>query len=290
MRNKDLIENFDQFIVDLQEELICLKSAASFEGLKKMSGIISSLEMMNQKEIIPRLKNHIGIDNKEIGKQLERIFQPYFRSFSSDKELLEDLKTKSGNYFAQQKAYQLSHVRGIWKTRLNSDENLSPDVKAYFLGRLFIDNYETLPVVLRPVILYHWDKIENDERSFPRKTSKQYEFMTLHFSDSVFSQLSIDRDFNRIRNNLSHSKILFRENKIIYWDQNNSPGSNSPLSFYPFMETMTNLLVVFATDMDLRVLRMGREGNDEIFPLWMEYFENYVHWFVKNHNARSPNA
>lgn len=281
---------FDEFIDLLEKEELSLRNAGSFGGTNRLQDLIYRLEDSHERRFLDRVKVHIGMSNKSIREDVASILNPYFDSFSSNSELLHDLSTHTGGYFSFQKAYQLSHARGVWRHRIDRIDALSDDIKHYFLSRMFIDYYETLVMVLRPIRLMHWQAKhpEKQVEEFKELPSQQYKYFAESLGAKVLDKLQVHKQVSRIRNLISHSKVLFKEHDIYIWDMKSpahaaGPQIDLPLSIYPYMEMMMNLLVVYMTEIDLRLLRIALDRNESEFASWMEYFSNYVHWFVKNY-------
>ena len=280
-QNTDLIKDFGKFLPLLETELENLKKIGKFSEKGKVSEFVNRLKEMVNTKFIPQINKTIRLDPNIIKQELGKILDPYFDSFETKQELLADLKENSGAYFSFEKAYQMSHVRGVFTKNIDGSQMFSTDIQNYYLSRLFIDCYESLLVILRPVLLFHWGKEKKGEKFPTKRTSEQYRFLEKQFPQGPFKILQISEKYNELRNKFSHSKVLFREDKIIFWDLENAPSSISPLDVYPILQTMIDLLVIFTTEMDIRILRLAKPENDVIFQSWIEYFENYVYWFLK---------
>ena len=285
---------FSEFIDLLEQEEKLIRNAGSFSGVDRLPELIDRLKDSHERKFLDRVKTHIGMSKRSIQKDVAQILDPYFSSFASKDELLADLSEHTGDYFSFEKAYQLSHARGVWRYRIDQVDELSDDIKHYFLSRIFIDYYETLVMVLRPVRLMHWQKKKPGKsiKGFKELPSQQYRFFAEVLGAKVLEKVKVHEDVNRIRNLLSHSKVLFKEHDIFVWDMKSpalvaGPQLDLPLNIYPYMEMMMNLLVVYMTEIDLRILPIALEGDDTVYKRWMEYFSCYVHWFVKNYRDKT---
>lgn len=284
--SNEIIINYQEFMKELASELESLKRKKSFEGIEIMPDIIHKISEMQATKFIPRTATALRYESSALRDELNRFFNPYVEAFATPRELLLDIKKHSCNFFTMEKAYQLSHARGIWRSQIDEKVDIDKDIKNYFLGRIFTDYYEALPLILYPTLRYHWLLAGKEESKYPKTVFDQFKFLIKVLGSSAFGEVEIDADFRKLRNELSHSSVLFKENTIYVWEDDHEYKARSPLKVYPLMEVMMNLLVIYATEIDLRILRMAKPENNDLFPLWIQYFENYVHWFLKNFNSK----
>lgn len=282
----EIIINYQEFMRELSAELNALKAAGSFDGIKAMPDIIHKISEMQTTKFIPRTAATLRYEETALRDELNRFYNPYCSSFANAKDLLLDLKKYSCNFFTMEKAYQLSHARGIWRSQIETNDIIDKDIKNYFLSRIFTDYYEALPLILYPAMRFHWLQAGKDEDKYPKGIFEQYKFLIKFLGTSSFGEVEIDQEFRQLRNELSHSSVLFKKNQIYVWEEGHEPKNRSPLKVYPLMEVMMNLLVIYATEIDLRILSMAKPENNHFFKPWLEYFENYVHWFLKNFNSK----
>jgi hypothetical protein len=284
------IKDYDAFLKSLADELERLKQAGNFSGIKELPEIIQKIRDMQAVKFIPRVAEGLSLEEEDLHKELSAFFEPYWTNFTNEKELLEDLKKESGDFFGMRIAYQLSHARGTWKHKVKANKSIDRDIKRYFQSRVFSDCYETLPVLLYPVLRIHWMNAGKDESKFPEGVFGQYKFLIELLKTSSFKAIEIDEEFRKLRNDISHASVLFEGMEIFVWNDEDIPQKRSLFRMFPQMETMMDLLVIYATDLDLRILAMAQAGKDDIFAPWMEYFEIYVTWFHKNLGRPKPQA
>lgn len=282
------IKDYDVFLKSLADELVRLKKAGDFSGITELPDIIHKVRDMQAVKFIPRVAEGLSLEEEDLHQELKAFFEPYWANFATEKDLLEDLKKQSGDFFGMRIAYQLSHARGTWKHKVKTNKGIDRDIKRYFQSRVFSDCYETLPVLLYPVLRMHWINAGKEESKFPKGVFEQYKFLIELLKTSSFKAIEIDEEFRRLRNDISHASVLFEGREIYVWNDEDNPQKRSPLRMFPQMETMMDLLVIYATDLDLHILEMAHPGKDDIFKSWMEYFEIYVTWFHKNLGRPKP--
>lgn len=284
------IKDYDVFLKSLADELARLRQAGDFSGIVELPHIIQKVRDMQEVKFIPNVAKGLSLEEDDLYQELNAFFEPYWTHFANEKDLLEDLKKQSGDFFGMRIAYQLSHARGTWKHRVEADKSIDRDIKRYFLSRVFSDCYETLPVLLFPLLRMHWIKSGEDELKFPPGVFGQYKFLIGLLNASSFKAIDINDEFRKLRNEVSHASVLFEGKEIFVWNDEDNPQKRSPLRMFPQMEIMMDLLVIYATELDLRILEMAQAGRDDIFPLWIEYFDIYVTWFHKNLGRPKPQA
>lgn len=278
----DLISDFESFITSLSEELDKLKKASSFKAIDKLEKLINKIRQMQEDKFIPRIKPTTQLDPHEISDALNKLFDPFFMGFPNSSELISYVKERSGDFLTFKKSYQLSHARGVWKSKIDGDKRLSKGIKSYFLSRLFIDYYETLPLLLESII-EHQAPSKNISYNAKEPTSKKYDHLSKIMDEAIFSFLKMNVDFRVLRNANSHAKFVYEDSALIELQLDRSTKEHSPVPFFSNIETMLNLHVIFATEFDIRLISLALKRDDSFFKEWIHFFEIYVKWFSKNY-------
>lgn len=242
---------------------------------------------MKSEEILPSVSKSLGVTVEEFQNRIDEFFDPYFDSFGRSVGLLDDFKSKSGGFFALKKGCQLSHARSIWENRIKSEVDPKNDVTSYFLGRLFIDYYETFPLHLFPILSFYENKGDNESIGWPNKGDARRDLLIRCLKNP---QLIILRDFYTLRNKLSHAGVLFEKDHFCSWEVGNAPKKKRLKEEFQHFELMMNIFISYATELDLRILGLAKRENEHLFNLWIEYFDIYVTWFHKNLGRPKPQA
>ena len=275
-----------EFLASLKREYQLLDDKKTFKALNELPMIMEKLKGMIE-ENYSGATSYFGLEVPDFRSRLYKFLGLYFNDEKNPEELLMHFQVNSGNFFTLKKGYQLSHATGLYRNVVLKAEGYNDDIMQYYKGRLFIDQYETLPVLLHPILMSLPNKLEKIPQQPNKKGKKEYETICSHLD------LGKNEDINHfvdLRHNFSHSNALFLDDQFEFWKRKGKPQKLDFEEINQKMDLMANLLVLFATEIDLRILAQANSGNDKIFPLWMEYFEIYVTWFHKNLGRPKPQA
>lgn len=275
-----------EFLASLKREYQLLNDKKTFKAMKELPRIMETLKAMIQ-EIYSGATSYFGLEVADFRSRLDKFLRLYFNDEKDPEELFMHFQENSGNFFTLKKGYQLSHATGLYRNVVLKAEGYDDDIMQYYKGRLFIDQYETLPVLLHPIFMSLPNKQGKTPQQPNPKGKKEYETICSHLD------LGENDDINYLvdlRQNFSHSNALFLDDQFEFWKRIGKPREMNFEEITQKMDLMANLLVLFATEIDLRILALAKSGNDKIFPLWMEYFDIYVTWFHKNLGRPKPQA
>lgn len=283
MGKYNLISGFSEFISALKSELASLTKADNFSGISDLEEIIIAIEEMQNTELIPSVQSSLNLGIQEISTAFHAIFDPVRSKFSTERDFLIYLKDSSGEFFSFKKSFQLSHARGLWKNWFQAGSAHQEAMKNYFLSRLYIDYFESFPLLFNPFIKNHPTLILN----FPSKGSRsdtalKYLHLYSITSTQIFNNISDKNDlYIKFRNAHSHANFLYDDNEVFELNKSGVPELRKSEEVLQTFQNMMDIHVIFATELDINLLKIAMNKIPDTFKPWMEYFSTYVDWFLK---------
>ena len=185
------------------------------------------------------------------------------------------LLDNSYDYFFARKVHQLSHSYGEFKKHIEINEEIPDQIKDYYLFLLFLDYFETFPIFLKPMMREIWEKKAGHIWKGFYRTWDSYKIFQTIVPNLVLEHGKIRMLHSKLRNRIAHSTILFLPNGLEY-NYDGELGEGLLLEeAKKYIDNFQKLVIIFATEFDLRILRLGLQGEDKYYDNWFRYFEIY---------------
>lgn len=298
VKDKDRFKKFKSL---LDEEFKSLEKDRSFSNLSHMDKIIKELKCLKGFYLqwfttTEMFRN----DAKIIKGNVQSLYDLFFNSFQKNNhELLRFLNEKSMDYFFLRKISQLCHYHGVFTDELKPKSAIPPEFKTYFQLSLFLDFFETFPRFIQPILEPLWfserghffDRDRNITRDRYRifeKIIKDSFLARLYLTKSSVSEKEGEKKSKRLdcyfdlRNTLAHATVIFESDDLLLFDPGKSLSDEGQKtekkSIGPILEKIEafeKFVIVYATELDIRLLKLSLSKDDSIFPEWMEYFKIY---------------
>lgn len=279
MNGKDnIMDNpvrFGQFKVILKKEYSRFRDGNSFQARKDLDRIIGDVTGLREcfkRKLIENTEN--GSINR-INNNLKSFYDEFFSSFDEESHMFDWLLGNSHDYFFARKVHQLSHSYGEFKKHIENKEEIPNQIKDYYLFLLFLDYFETFPIFLKPMIREIWEnKAGHFWKGFYR-TRDSYKIFYTIVPDLIVDYEKIRMLHSRLRNKIAHSTILFQPDRLEYNKDGQLENGLSLEEAKTYIDSFQKLVIIFATEFDLRILRLGLQGDDNYYDNWFRYFEIY---------------
>ena len=278
--NSNIVIDDDRFMVfkkNLKAEYNRLKKGNTYKNNKKLKNIIHEVILLKKHYINKSFEFGNLDDRKNIETNLESLYGKYFDGFNNKSKLLNHIFINSGNFFNLKKLFQLSRIYGI----INEDgdfKKLFPiEIQHYFHFIVFLDYYESFPRYLLPVLKYTWEESGGHVWIGRYHTRDYYNILYKIVPTFKIKYKKIMNTYRTLRNDIAHSSVFFKKN---IYEIYSTPGSNIPEqnNIKKKMEEILDfetMAVIYATEFDIRVLKLGLDGNDDGIKKWMDFFKIY---------------
>jgi len=273
-------KRFNRFKKMLEEECSRLEKTKSFSEQKHLSQIIDEIKCLKS-YFQMRLERDLDVSKQENNTNLQSLYDKYFDSYTSKKELLEDLKKESDNFFFNRKMSQLCHSYGVFQEHINENNKVSIECKNYFRFLLFQDYFETFPKLLRPVLKRVWTERNKHRWIEPFSTREFYNLFSWIVSDETINHENIKNMYSKLRNDIAHTTVLLGESDLQLHERGRFNKKREEIKGMGLEDIMKQIdvfemvAIIYSTELDFRLLNLGLKKDDSYFKEWKEFFKNY---------------
>ena len=279
--------NFKKMINSETNRLISLND---FSGMRDLGRIHSEVLRMHNKfksELIEMINtaHNKNLTVESIDSNLCTFFDPFFSKYEDDHiGMMKFIKERSRDFFYNKIIYQLSHMHGIYKKDIDGKYPYSKAFQMNFLLKMYVDYYETFPKYLLPFIAEPTSNFTEKELN---DTISYFFFNRFHtiIDHPVLPLEEIRKPHSELRNCISHASIIIKDDDFLTYNipkmedwirEGIEPKINEVEDTLNFIYCFNRLLIVYATEIDLRLMELAFEDHsDELFKVWIDYFKTY---------------
>jgi hypothetical protein len=185
-------------------------------------------------------------------------------------EFWKKIQSSSVEWFYLKKAFQLSHLHGIYSRKLEDFAEL----RDYSYLQLYTDYYESFAKRLKSILSAFG---EPSNTLLNKRTAEFYIKMCKDYELKLLTSMEIKAFHNEIRKSINHGSLITYQDRLEYIPLAPESAIETELriEYVPKIRALITYSVLFSTELDLLLFRKFKDDRKLNEKIWQEYFELY---------------